>query len=180
MSMTWKRAILYVILGLFLGLYESTFATFATGMAAWVLPILPITVLYVVREKMDAALLISGSAGIVLDLIATGGVGFAYARFLLITLLVIFLARTILTNQSVYTALALMIVARVCDRLWLFVLSWSRGWMPLSDLVAASWRIGWRVGVADLCLIAVVFITIALVARRFVIDRGSASNRYVG
>jgi len=180
MTMTWKSVLLYIVCGLFLGLYESTFATFATGVAAWVLPILPIVVLLVVRERMEAALLISGSAGIVLDLIATGGVGFAYARLLLITLLVVFLARTVLTNQSVYTALALMLVARICDRLWLFLLSWSRGWMPLADLTAATWRIVWRVTVADLCLIAGAFILLALVSRRFVVDRGLGSRRYVG
>lgn len=166
------------IFGLVLGLYEATAFTFSNGLFAVVLPIIPILVVLIMREHTEEALVISAVAGIVLDIFATEAPTFATARFLLITLAAAFVARSVLTNNSLYAAVAMTVAARCIDRLWILLMSWMHGWMPLRELARVTWPSFWRTGLADICIVVAAFFVLTFLIKRFVMGK-LQDRRYV-
>ncbi len=121
MSLRYIRSLCLVfLLGVLLGCLEvSVIPFFSNG---WNLfrVILPALVLLVFVEETQDAIVLAIGSGIVLDLFSVGGGSFAIARLLLIVFALQFLGKTLLTNQSLYTALAMALSAGLIDVAWRF------------------------------------------------------------
>ncbi len=166
-----------IFAGFLLGMFEATLSTFLHGYTSFILPVIPFIVLLIVRDRPTHALIAAGSAGLVMDIFALGHPTFAIARLLIIALLIIFLARTFLTNQSLYAAVALTIIARTIDRSWLMIVYWIRGSLPFIQMVHLSWPSAWRIAISDIIFVTVIFIFLTFLTQKFVIRRSQTQTQ---
>ena len=169
--MTPRTALSILLLGIAASVFESTTSTFLYGIPSLIRPILPCIILFVVSERPTHALLFAAAAGLVTDLLAPAPPTFAVARDVLLAVSVAFASRTVITNQSVYAAVALAIAARTLDQVWLLAARWIADRGLLGASAAATWDLAWRFALADAALVATGCVTIALVIRRFVVGR---------
>jgi hypothetical protein len=166
--MTIRRAILLVLLGCFVGLCEATLVTFLPSPFFDLRPVLPIVVCLIILGRTESAYLFGVSAGAVLDLFAVGGMTLAFARILLIAFFVGLIAETVLTNHSLYASVALVLLARVLDWLWVAA---AHGLGRLAGLTIANaprWQDGLRMLGLDAGILVCVFLVNHLVVKRFV------------
>jgi hypothetical protein len=108
-----------ILLGLLLGLYESTFQTFLVGWPSFLKPILPSLVFFMLLERRGYAIAFGVSAGIVLDLFAVEFPTFAPWRLVTIAALLWLASERLLTNRSVYSTVAMVLAARSVEWIWL-------------------------------------------------------------
>lgn len=165
-------------LGIVAGLFEATAATFFKGMPSFVHPIVPLLAYLVVVDRPTSALFLGASAGIIIDVLAPEHPTFALGRYLLIAVIIALAARRLFTNQSLYAALALTLIARVLDVCWQIVARWLTGRFPFSLTAAAAWHDAWRVAVTDVLLVGAGFVVGAFVVKRFVVGRKTSVRPY--
>jgi len=176
--MTARTILLMSVIGLLLGLYEATAFTFSNGIFSLILPVIPALILLVVREHAEEALVVGAIAGSIIDVFAPEMSNFATARLMLIVLVFTFVARTVLTNHSLYAAIAMTIAARLVDRLWVLLVSWVHGWMSLHALLNLQWPSIWRTAISDACMVSVAFFFLSFLIGRFLLAK-RPYRRYV-
>lgn len=155
-----------LVLGVLLGAVEATGMTFLPLPWREIHPVLPVIVLFVVREEPVVAAILAGTAGAVFDVFAIDGGSFAFGRLLAIVLLVRFVSRSVLTNQSQYTAISLAVMARLADRAWVVLFHLvTRGGSVWQEI---AWPSLWRSCLWDVAIIGSLFFLIVSYRRRFV------------
>lgn len=164
------RAILHSIgwasAGLLLGLFEITGATFLDGIWGAFRPTFAVAVFVLIRNNPKNAGMFLLFAGIATDVFSVGAGTFATARYFLIFATLALLAKTVLTNHSIYVALALAFVARAID---LATLAFAGLAPTLSDALLR--------GLWDAALVAALFVLHLPFSRRF-FQRRSEPVRY--
>lgn len=114
-----RQLLLLIILGCLAGLLEATTVTFLPFPFSYLRVTIPILISFIILQRPESAYVFAVSAGGMLDLFAVGTISFAFARLLVIALLVALVAETVLTNHSLYAAVALTLFARLLDWAWL-------------------------------------------------------------
>lgn len=166
------------VFGLLIGLVEATALTFSAGIEFVVLPVIPILILLVVRERTGEALVVAGTAGLALDVFSPEVSSFTTARLLLLTLSTIYFARSVLTNHSFYAAITMVVLVRFADRVWVLIGSWVNGWMSFPELAHTSWPSVWKILLMDVGIVGAAFFLLTFVIRQFLVGR-SSDRRYV-
>ncbi len=160
--------------GLLAGLYEATVWGFAPVIASGIHPIAPGIALFVLYEQPEAALVFAGVAGLVTDVLSVDAPYFLLAAYLLIAFGLGLMAKTVFTNRSLYAAIALCLVARACENLWVLGVdvlrraSWNAG---ASWFSATPW---WAVPASDILIMSGAFFVSLLVRRTM---RGAGETR---
>lgn len=160
------------------GTFEATFVTLLPAPWREFRPIIDLTVLLIVIDRPRAALVFAALAGLILDAFGLGNGVFAFARFLLVASAVWALSESVITNRSVYASAALVVGARLINRLWIWIAGlagtglfrWEIQQEPLSSLVVT---ILW-----DLGTVSFVFMLLAFFTRRFLMSVARPNRFY--
>ena len=170
------RTLLIIILGIFVGLWEVAARPMLPG--GFHFPILlPVVILTVITTKPSRALLLTFSATSVMSLYQIFHFDLIVFRWIAIVLIIIFLSKYWLTNRSVYSSMALGIIAQIFDWTSQYVLSrlgilfthFGRGWMP---------QYAWYMTMFyDIVLIALGFIVIARMTNKFQLSVQRATGK---
>jgi hypothetical protein len=171
--------IIVVLAAIGSALLETCFLPFLPAPWRDIHPILELAALFVVLSSPRGALVFAGIAGIIVDLFRVDAGTFAFGRYIIVTILMIVLSQTVLTNRSVYATGALVIAARLADRLWLSLVqligtSLFRLDIRIEPLISFGTTVLWDIG-----LMTVAFIALALFTRRFLVTI-SRHSRYYG
>lgn len=160
-----------ILLGLMLGLYESTFLTFLSGWPSFVKPILPSLVFFMLLERRGYAIAFAACAGIVLDLFAVELATFAPWRLVTIAALLWLASERLLTNRSVYSTVAMVLAARLADWFWLVSVERLFGLIGRSAHLAPNVVSLAKTATADLLLTVSLFFLGLFVMRRYLRPR---------
>lgn len=172
----WVIVVISAIVG---GLLEACFLPFLPAPWRDIHPILQLAALFVVLSSPRGAFVFAGIAGIMVDLFRVDAGAFAFGRYILVTLCMVALSQTVLTNRSVYATAALVLSARVVDRLWLTLAKFIgtglfRLDIRIEPLTSFLTTVAWDIG-----LMTVAFIALAIFTRRFRVTV-SRSRRFYG
>lgn len=159
-----------IILGaIFCGLMEGTFLTLLPSPWREVRPILEVAILLIVINRPREAVVFSTLAGFILDTFSVGTSTFAMSRLPIVIGIILLIAQSWFTNRSVYAAAALVLGARLLDRLWLWaayifgthVFTWNVRLEPTASFVTTL--------IWDSILVSLMFVGLALFTRRFLV-----------
>ena len=101
--------------GVVFGLFEATAATFLPGAWSAFRPTFALAGFLLIRNAPRSAIVFLMFAGSATDLFSIGIGTFATARYVLIIATLAFVAKAVLTNHSLYVAIALTLLARLID-----------------------------------------------------------------
>ncbi len=107
-------------LGILLGLFEASFRSFFPSPFIHIRPLLPIMALYVVFGRWEGAIWLGFIGGLLIELFGLPQMTLAEIRFPLIAWLLSVTSERVFTNASLYAALAMGLIARCVDVLWLW------------------------------------------------------------
>lgn len=160
------------------GIYESSFIGSAPGIFSYFRPMLPISVMLFLLNRRPAAYAAAIISGLAIDLLSASGAGWHLARYLLVMLAVDVIAVRITTNRSLYSAMALVVLARLTDRIiWQF-LTWAYLFLSRQALKAVEWSsLPLTLGF-DMLVAAIIFIGVTVFTKRFVISVAARKERY--
>ncbi|MFA5185328.1 MAG: hypothetical protein WC551_02485 [Patescibacteria group bacterium] len=163
--------------GIAFGLYEGVFNTFLGGWFSWFHPVLALTVFFVALERRNYALLFCGTAGLVMDAFAINTPTLAVWRLLLAAAAMSVVSEKVLTNRSLYSAAALVVLGRAVDFGGLFA---EEKFLALrgirADLVPA-WSEALGIVAWDVVLTVGLFVFGMFILRRYLRPR-RLLNRY--
>jgi hypothetical protein len=172
----WIVVVLSAIVAAFL---EACFLPFLPAPWRDIRPILELAALFVVLSSPRGALVFAGIAGILVDLFRIDAGTFAFGRYIVVILLMILLSQTVLTNRSVYATGALVILARLADRVWLMLVQTIGTSLFRLDIRIEPFRSFLTTVAWDIGLMTVAFIALAFFTRRFLVTV-SRNTRYYG
>lgn len=167
-----RTILLSSLCGSLVGLFEVTFVSFLPKPFSDLHLVLPLIILGILLQRFDVVSVFGVSAGVLVDVFTIGPTSFASARNLAIALIIAFLARTVVTNQSVYAAFALMCAARGMEWVWQLVASlfWK---LSSSHALSSAPGVGsvLRTLMWDELFLAACFMVWGIVLRRFITRR---------
>lgn len=159
-----KRWLFAIALGLAAGIWEIAVRPFLP-MPLAARPLLPCVVLLIVIGRPSSAA-VSGLVGaLLLDIFAVTP-EFSFVRYAVIIVAIAALTHFVLTNRSLYVALALAIAGRLGERgsVWLIGRITDDGAASFGIELAKNWT---ATLVWDLAIVSAVFIVLAFVTRLF-------------
>lgn len=176
--MSRRSWILVFLLAIIVGSFEATFVTLLPSPWREFHPVLNVAVILVIVNRARPALLYSAVAGLVLDTFSQDMGAFALARVLVITFTLWILSESVITNRSVYASIALVIVARLIDKIWILIahllgnglFRWDIQQEPIGS---ALLTFGW-----DVAIVGLSFILIASFTRRFLMPVSRANYEF--
>lgn len=160
------------------GIYESGFIGSAPPVFAFIRPIIPICVLFFLLNKRPAAYAMGAISGFIIDLMSATSAGFVTGRWLVSLLLVDLLASKVTTNRSLYASIALVVIARLLDRTLWQLLAWFGTYVLNGTYYLEPWSRLLGVFVFDMLFTTLVFVSITLFTKRFVISVNAYKGRY--
>lgn len=160
------------------GVYESAFVSSAPWPVYFFRPVLPACVMLFLLNRRTAAYVTAALAGGVISLLSAAPSGWILGRWMIVLLIIDVLSERVATNRSLYAALALVVVARVFDRLLWQIFSWFSLVILHQASPIESWAHLLWVTSVDMLLAALVFIAITLFTKRFVIAINPRKERY--
>lgn len=173
------RSWIYIVFtAVFCALLEATFLTLLPSPWREFHPLLDIIILLIVLNRVQGACVYAGIAGFLIDSLRVEGGALAVMRYVLLALAISVVSKTILTNRSLYVTTALVIVARCLDRMWLWIANLLS--VPfLHEMVARQpWTSFFITIVWDVCLLSIIFLTLNVFTRYFVVTAPSARRFY--
>ncbi|MFZ2803892.1 MAG: hypothetical protein WA001_01590 [Patescibacteria group bacterium] len=169
--MTIRRLLLLIVLGLLAGLFEATTSTLLPSPFSALRPIIPVIVGFIVLQRPESAYAFAVSAGAAMDLFTVGPSTLAFVRLLLIAFAIAVVAERVLTNHSLYAAMALTVLARILDWVWLFGVQAIVHLEGVARAFVPGWQAALTVLAFDAMIIVVAFIVNHVVFKRFVAFR---------
>ncbi|MDD5438413.1 MAG: hypothetical protein PHC70_04710 [Patescibacteria group bacterium] len=160
------------------GLYEAAFVPAAPFPFYYIRPVLPICVMLFMLNRRSAAYATAVLSGLVLDLLSAAGDGWIIVRWLLVLLVVDALSESVTTNRSLYSALALVVLARVLDRVLWQTTSWLSFYVIKQPVPVESWKSLVGVLIVDAIITTLVFVSVTFFTKRFVISVNPRRERY--
>lgn len=154
-----------IVGGIFAGIYEATVSGFAPSYIQGIHPIVPGIALFVLYEHVEAAIIFAIIAGGIGDVFAVDASRFTLASYTNIALVLIFLARSIFTNRSLYTAIALCLVGRFGESLWMMGVNLLQ---QVSVFAGISWMATdrwWHVFLADAFVMSAAYFSNFMIRR---------------
>lgn len=171
-----RDVLLAILFGCLTGLFEATFTTFLPRPFLDIRPVLPLLVGGILLQRSGVAMIFGVSAGLMVDVFSVGPTTLVSASNLALILLISFLARTVITNQSMYAAFALMFCARGIEWCWNLLAGflWRMSSLHVISIAHAFGDV-WRMLIWDELFLAVCFLISSFVLRRY-----SARRSFVG
>lgn len=173
-----QRWVLLVLFAIGIGLVEATFVTLLPSPWREIRPVLEVSVLLVVVNKPKAALVFAGIAGLMLDVFRVDGPTFVFGRLIIVTSVVSLLAHALLTNRSVYATAALVIFARVFDRVLAGIHAFFGNIFLESGIRVDSIRSFFTTVAWDIALLSACFVLLAMFTRRFLVTVPRTTRDY--
>lgn len=160
------------------GIYEATFLGSAPFPFYYIRPVLPLCVMLFMLNRRSAAYVTAFLAGSVIDLLSATASGWVIGRWLIVLLVVDVLSERVTTNRSLYAAMALVVMARVLDRVLWQLLSWVSFYIIRQPIPIDSWRSLVGILMVDMLITILVFVSVTFFTRRFVISVNPRKERY--
>lgn len=176
--MTWREWLAVILLGPLVAVYEATFSTFVPSFWSALHPVLFCIIISLLRERPWRALAFAALCGGILDAFSIGSMGYAFFELLLITLILWFFSRRVLTNHSLYAGMALVILARGLSALMFMLVRSVERLKDSSLFITPDWSFFLRSSVWDVVLIGGFFLINLLLSRKFVTLMSATPNRY--
>lgn len=165
--MSKRSGFLAILAAVAVGLAEATFTTLLPAPLNYLRPLLACCILLIVLNKTREALMAAALGGFVIDIFGLGDSSFSCVGLSVAAAVSAFLSSSILTNRSIYSAVALVIAGRVTERLCLLLIGGiSQLLFPVkaviepfvSDVKIAGW---------DVMMVALGFTAFVMFTRRF-------------
>lgn len=164
--MTIRNALSVVAGSAAVSIFDATFSTFLPAPWSSFHPSLLLVSLFIIRESPQLAILSAVVSGMFLDAFSFSQT-FALARLLVVSGALWFFTRRVLTNHSVYAALAIVFAARAIDQLLRALVQSAMHAKAPSLLVAPMWQMMWTSGLWDAAIVCMLFTIQAFLHRRF-------------
>ena len=152
--------------GVVFGLFEATAATFLPGAWSAFRPTFALAGFLLIRNAPRSAIVFLMFAGSATDLFSICIGTFATARYVLIIATLAFVAKAVLTNHSLYVAIALTLLARLIDSATILFIGAGQPLFVLLERAAL-----------DTLLMTVMYTCDLLFSRRFFSLRDDPSTR---
>jgi hypothetical protein len=165
--MNLRQVLFGIFLGIFLGIYDVTFSTFAPEPFSFLHLSLPVIAFCIAIERRRLAFIVAIVTGIVFDLFAIGGSGFAVARIVVAAGAAWQLQVQVLTNRSLYATILLALVVRMVDAFWIWALSLLYTVFQQPLLLSVTWDTLWKRAGMDIAIVVVLFTIQVLIDRQF-------------
>lgn len=169
--MNLRRGAFGLMLGIGLGLFDAIFATFLPPPFSALRLTLPVIAFCIAIERPAWGFLIAGAGGLVFDLFAVGGSGFAIARTAAAAGAAWLLQNHVLTNRSLYATILLALVVRIADTIWLAGSAVLAALFRLPSVSIPTWDASWRRTIADVLVVSILFLIHAAATRGFAVFR---------
>ena len=150
--MSIRPALTLTALGILLGLFEASFRSFFPSPFVHLRPLLPIMVLYVVFGRWERAIWLGFVGGLLIELFGLPRATLAEIRFPLIAWLLAVTSERVFTNASMYAAMAMGLIARSVDTLWIWGALRVQG-VPFSAAIDLS-AFGQTLAIDLACIVA--------------------------
>lgn len=160
------------------GVYESAFLGSAPFPFYYIHPVLPICVMLFMLNRRPAAYVTAYLAGCVIDLMSATSTGWVIGRWLIILLIVDVLSERVTTNRSLYAAVALVVLARVLDRVLWQLSAWANFYVIRQSVPIDRWESLIGVLLIDVMIACIVFMSVTFFTKRFVISIDPRKERY--
>ncbi|GEM_PF-4422965 len=154
-----------VLFSLLVGMFQTTALTMLPAPWSVLKPVLAILPLLVLFAPPRQAYIFAVSSGFVMDLFALESPSFVTLRLLLLTASLLVLLRTLLTNRSIYTALALVGLIHALD--WIVLTAAIHILPTFSSSFTPAWLETWQAFVANLLFVLIYFVMHVKLAARF-------------
>lgn len=151
--------------GIVAGIYEVTIGSFAPTFIQGIHPIIPGIALFVLYEHIEATILFAIIAGGIGDIFAVDAPHFDLAAYTSIALALLFLARSIFTNRSLYTAIALCLVGRFGESIWMITINIFQQTSSFAGISWATTDQWWHVFLADGLIMSIAYFSNFLIRR---------------
>ncbi|MBU1034371.1 hypothetical protein KKF59_01520 [Patescibacteria group bacterium] len=165
--MTRSRWILVIVAALLTGLLQVTFFSLLPEPFRGVQPVLILCVLGVAINRSDAALVFAAVSGLMIDLFTVGAGFLAFAEQMLVVSAVAIIAEKVLTNRSVYSAVALLLAARIMSYIWLAAMSFFSRLLFKTQIFIQPFNSLLVTMVWDALFMCTIFLLLAFFTRRF-------------
>ncbi|MDD2785762.1 MAG: hypothetical protein PHS79_02595 [Patescibacteria group bacterium] len=172
---SWALLCVAAVIG---GLYESSFLGSAPDMLDYIKPILPVCVMLFMLNRKSGAYIVAVLSGVVIDMLSPLPGGWTMMRWLVVLLFVDLLSEKITTNRSLYSAVALAVSARILDRVISQLMSWIYPILSGQPLAFEPWARLPGVLIADALIVALIFVSVTIFTKRFVIAVEARRERY--
>ncbi len=116
-----KSLIVMVTAGIIVGLYESTAMTFLNPPLIYFQPAILFLILLIITDRTKGAYTFALGVGMTHDFYSLEGSQYILVELLLLVFFLRLIALRVLTNQSLYSSLALSFMARFFDLVWRMV-----------------------------------------------------------
>ena len=157
-------------------LYESIFLGSAPFPLAVIKPIFTIVVILLILNRSNAAYVVAGVAGVLVDIKSPLPTGFAGVRWLLVVICLDAILERTMTNRSLYSAVLLVLCARCLDRILLTIISWFSGAFLNAPIAMDTWKTFFLTVGSDMVITALCFLGIFLFTRRFMTTVSGVSS----
>lgn len=157
--------VIAIISGIIIGIYEATVSGFAPSFIQGIHPIVPGIALFVLYEHVEAAIVFSIIAGGIGDIFSVDAAHFDVAAYTIIALILLFLAQSIFTNRSLYTAIALCLVGRFGESMWMMFVNLIHKMSLLSGISWMTTDRWWHVFFADVLIMSAAYFSNFIIRR---------------
>ena len=142
------------------------------------LPVLPFLIFCFLLNRSQAAYLVAGISGFVVDFISATPSGFITARWLLVALIIDFVQNYVITNKSLYGSWLMAVIARIADGILtiMIYIVFNFIWGGLFIIEPVIFQI--PILFVDLIVISILFLSVSLLTKRFLTFIPFEKNRY--
>ena len=175
--MRYRTIALAIVGGLAAGVYETAVWSFAPSFVSGLRPIVPVIAMLLLYEQSEAALAFAISAGAVVDLFSVADVRFLLGAYVCIALGLGLMARSVFTNRSLSAAIALCLVGRLAEGVWLIAANLFSGSAWDGGLPVLNASPVWSLFVWDIALTSLAFTFGFLIKRRQPARQNQAPDR---
>lgn len=149
------------------GLGEATLVTVLPAPLNYVRPLLAGCILLIVLNKPREALLAAALGGLVIDVFGLGESSFVCAGLIVAVAVASFLSSNLLTNRSIYSAVALAVAGRAVERVCVSVFSGISRVLFQTQVVIEPFFSDLKIMGWDIAMVALGFTAFVMFTRRF-------------
>ena len=165
--MSKRSGFLAVVMAVVVGLGEATLVTILPAPLNYMRPLLAGCILLIVLNKPREALLAAALGGLVIDVFGLGESSFVCAGLIIAVAVASFLSSILLTNRSIYSAVALAAAGRVVERACVFLFSGISRVLFQTQVVIEPFFSDLKIMGWDIAMVALGFMAFVLFTRRF-------------
>ncbi len=160
------------------GLYEGSMIGSLPMIFTYIHPVLPLLVIFFLLKRPQAAYMMAGISGVVVDLVSATPTGFAASRWLIVAFCVDLVAENVITNRSMYGAWILAFSARLLNLIVLFATYIIYQGVMDKTYILQNNKVYFYTLIADLILVSFLFLGTTVFTKRFLTFIPFVKGRY--